>query len=153
RRRGARIAARLRRPPPSPHRRRPSRRAPTARRRAPVMADVVASMPWGDCLVPPASPSPDLVAAVRRAHQGVPGWVSPFAPLPWFVRAMSEMPSEPFADLRFRDFELVALIVSRDNSCRFCYGAQRALMRILGYHLDAIDRLERDQLVDPDPSS
>src|SRR5262249_16353263 len=145
-------AARLRRPSRTPHRRGAPRRAPAARRRASVMTDVVASMPWGDCLVPPASPPPDLVTAVRRVHQGVPTWVSRFAPLPWLVRAMSEMTSEPFAVLPFGDFELVALVVSRDTSCRFCYCAQRALMRMVGYHVDAIDRLERDELVDPDPS-
>ena len=116
--------------------------------------DVLATMPWGDCLVPPASAPADLVASVRRSRGGyTPGWVSRFAPLPWLVRAMSEMTSDPFASLPFRDFAFVALVVSRDNSCRFCYGTQRALMRLLGYEGDAIDRLERDELIDSDPGS
>ena len=116
--------------------------------------DVLATMPWGDCLVPPGSAPAELVATVRRSHGGyAPVWVSRFAALPWLVRAMNEMTSGPFASLPFRDFAFVALVVSRDNSCRYCYGAQRALMRILGYEGDAIDRIERDELVDSDPGS
>jgi len=115
--------------------------------------DAVAAMPWGDCLVPPGTAAPDLVAEIRRTHGGrVPGWAARFAPVPWLVRTMCEMTSFPFAHLSVRDNSLVALVVSRDNSCRFCYGTQRALMRILGYELDAIERLERGELVDPDPS-
>ena len=116
--------------------------------------DLVSTMPWSECLVPPGAPTPELVAVVRRAHHGVvPGWTARFAPLPWLVRAMSDMTSDPFASLPLRDASLITLVVSRDNSCRFCYGTQRALMRILGFDLDAIDRLERDELVDPDPSA
>jgi alkylhydroperoxidase family enzyme len=114
--------------------------------------DAVAAMPWGDCLVPPGTAAPDLVAEIRRTHGGlVPGWAARFAPVPWLVRTMCEMTSFPFAHLSVRDNSLIALVVSRDNSCRFCYGTQRALMRILGYQLDAIERLERGELVDPDP--
>src|SRR5262245_8619573 len=116
--------------------------------------DLVSTMPWGECLVPLGAPTADLVAVVRRAHHGfVPAWTARFAPLPWLVCAMSDMTSDPFASLPLRDASLISLVVSRDNSCRFCYGTQRALMRILGFDLDAIDRLERDELVDPDPSA
>jgi alkylhydroperoxidase family enzyme len=119
----------------------------------PRAQDAVAAMPWGACLVPPGTAAPDLVAEIRRTHGGlVPGWAARFAPVPWLARTMCEMTSFPFAHLSVRDNSLIALVVSRDNSCRFCYGTQRALMRILGYELDAIDRLERGELVDPDPS-
>jgi hypothetical protein len=104
-------------------------------------------MPWSDCLVPPGTAAPDLVAEIRRTHGGrAPGWAARFAPVPWLVRTMCEMTSFPFAHLSVRDNSLIALVVSRDNSCRFCYGTQRALMRILGYQLDAIERRERGEL-------
>ena len=119
----------------------------------PRVQDAVAAMPWGDCLVPSVTAAPDLVAEIRRTHGGlVPEWAARFAPVPWLARTMSEMTSLPFAHLSFRDTSLIALVVSRDNSCRFCYGTQRALMRILGHELDAIERLERGALVDPDPA-
>ena len=115
--------------------------------------DAVAAIPWGDCLVPPGTAAPDLVAEVRRTHGGlVPEWGARFAPVPWLVRTMSEMTSLPFAHLSLHDTSLIALVVSRDNSCRFCYGTQRAMMRILGHELDAVERLERGALVDPDPA-
>jgi hypothetical protein len=34
--------------------------------------------------------------------------------------------------------------VSQDNSCRYCYGVQRSLLKILGYRYDMLNRLERD---------
>ena len=117
-------------------------------------ADVLATMPWCDCLVPPGSAPPELVATVRRSRGGyAPSWVARFAPLPWLVHTMNEMTAGQFASLPSRDFAFVALVVSRDNSCRFCYGAQRAMMRMLGYEASAIERLERDELIDSDPGS
>jgi alkylhydroperoxidase family enzyme len=116
--------------------------------------DILATMPWSDCLVPPGSAPAELVAYVRRSRGGyAPSWVSRFAALPWLVHAMNEMTGHPFASLRSRDFTFVSLVVSRDNSCRFCYGAQRAMMRMLGYEVGVIERLERDELIDSDPRS
>ena len=39
------------------------------------------------------------------------------------------------------------LIVSQDNSCRFCFGAQRVFLRALGMREERISRLEQDMLV------
>ena len=36
------------------------------------------------------------------------------------------------------------MVVSQENACRYCYGANRALMKLLGYSEDFIHRLERD---------
>src|SRR5262249_61492529 len=114
---------------------------------------VGAAFPAGDSLFPPATVTPALVAAIRRTHSGlVPESAARFGPVPWLAPTMSEMTSLPFANLSIRDTSLIALVLSRDNSCRFCYGTQRALTRILGHELDAIERLERDAPVDPDPA-
>jgi AhpD family alkylhydroperoxidase len=40
--------------------------------------------------------------------------------------------------------DLAGLVVSQDNSCRYCYAAQRALLRVLGFSEDRILRLEHD---------
>src|SRR5262245_3438848 len=118
-----------------------------------LMANPLATMAWGECLVPRAALPDDVAAAMRRERGRVPTWAPRLAPLPWLARGLHEMTALQIAYLPVPTYALIALVVSRDNSCRFCYGAQRALMRILGYHLDAIDRLERVELVDPDPSS
>jgi alkylhydroperoxidase family enzyme len=116
------------------------------------MPDPVATIAWDECLVPRGTPPADLVRVVRRAHGWVPDWVGRLGPLPWLVRALTEMTSMPIAYLPVRTYTVVALVVSRDNSCRYCYGQQRALMRMLGYELDTIERLERDQIIETDPA-
>jgi len=42
--------------------------------------------------------------------------------------------------------ELVALVVSQDNSCRYCYAATRSMLKILGFPDERIRRLEEDML-------
>ncbi|HKJ24411.1 MAG TPA: carboxymuconolactone decarboxylase family protein, partial [Myxococcota bacterium] len=42
--------------------------------------------------------------------------------------------------------DLTGLVVSQDNSCRYCFAAMRAFLRILGMPEEKISRLERDLL-------
>jgi len=107
------------------------------------VADLL-SEPWGECLVPAVVPPPAMAAEVRRAIGAVPGWVPRIAPVPWLVRAFTEFATKPFAYAPARLSDLVALVVSQDNSCRYCYGVQRSLFKIFGYDDDMIARLERD---------
>src|SRR4029077_994230 len=81
---------------------------------------------------------------IRRRMGAVPGWLSRLAPCPWLVDAMVEMIGRPVAEVSPRLFDLVSLVVSQDNSCRYCYGVQRAVLRIHGYTDPQIDRLVRD---------
>jgi AhpD family alkylhydroperoxidase len=60
------------------------------------------------------------------------------------VRANTALMQRPFAYAPPMLCDLVALVVSQDNSCRYCYGAQRAVLRIHGFSDDQIDRLLRD---------
>ena len=53
------------------------------------------------------------------------------------------MMSKPVAHVSPALCDLIALVVSQDNSCRYCFGAQRAVMRMLGYREAYIARLER----------
>jgi AhpD family alkylhydroperoxidase len=39
-----------------------------------------------------------------------------------------------------------ALVVSQDNSCRFCFGMQRAFLRVLGVSEKRIERIEQEHL-------
>jgi len=74
----------------------------------------------------------------------VPSWVARVAPAPWVVRAWATMVTQPVAHLPPGIGDLAALVVSQDNSCRYCFGAQRAVLRMLGYREAYIARLERD---------
>jgi uncharacterized peroxidase-related enzyme len=85
-----------------------------------------------------------MEAEVRRAIGVVPGWLPRLAPCPWMVQAITGLIQRPFAYAPGVLCDLVALVVSQDNSCRYCYGAQRAVMRIHGYPDRQIDRILRD---------
>src|SRR5438874_2267242 len=102
------------------------------------------STEWGDCLVPTVAVSPELVAEVRGAVGAVPDWLARVAPCPWLVRAMCGAMTKPLAYAPPKLIDLVGIVVSQDNSCRYCYGVQRTIMRILGYRDDYIERLLRD---------
>jgi alkylhydroperoxidase family enzyme len=107
---------------------------------------------WGECVVPSVPVSPALVAQVRQVVGAVPGWLARLAPCPWLVRALCANIGRPIAHAPFPLCDLIALVVSQDNSCRYCIGTQRAVLKIHGYRDDYIDRLVRDfQLADLAP--
>src|SRR6266404_4795760 len=102
------------------------------------LSAAVANLEWGECPVPPA-----LQAEVRKAIGAVPGWLPRLAPSPWLVRALSEIIQRPFAHAPLDVCNLVALVVSQENSCRYCYGIQRAVLKIFGQRDEHIDALVR----------
>ena len=104
---------------------------------------VTTGMEWEESLLPPTSVPPALKAEVRKRLGVVPGWVARVAPVPWVARSWASMMSKPVAHVSPALCDLIALVVSQDNSCRYCFGAQRAVMRMLGYREAYIARLER----------
>lgn len=99
---------------------------------------------WGECLLPPAPVPPALEAEVRRVVGMVPDWLCRVGRSPWVVRTLCDMIGRPMAYAPAPLCDLISLVVSQDNSCRYCYGVQRALLKLAGYHEGYIDRLERD---------
>lgn len=107
----------------------------------------------GGCLVPPIDPSPDLEREIKRKVGAVPGWLGRFAHAPWVARAVATMIERPLAYVPPMLSDVVGLVVSQENSCRYCYGAQRAVLRIYGHSEEHIDRLIRDsQLAEFSPA-
>jgi alkylhydroperoxidase family enzyme len=99
---------------------------------------------WTECLIPPAPVTPALRAEVQARTGVVPGWLARVAPSPWMVRMMSELMTKPVAFAPGHLCDLVSLVVSQDNSCRYCYGVQRAVLKIQGYGDAYLDRLQGD---------
>ncbi len=65
-----------------------------------------------------------------------------FADCPWMLRADVYLDQ---AYVHITDISsLIYMVVSRDNACRFCYGAIRLLMRLQGMSDSEIEKLERD---------
>src|SRR3989442_9827174 len=107
------------------------------------LAAATANLEWGECIVPAAPVPPALQAEVRKAVGAVPGWLARLAPSPWLVRALCEIIARPFAHAPLEVCNLVALVVSQENSCRYCYGIQRAVLKIFGQRDEHIDALVR----------
>ncbi|HEV7735198.1 MAG TPA: hypothetical protein VGR62_23710 [Candidatus Binatia bacterium] len=102
------------------------------------------SADWGVCLVPAGAVPPALAADIRQRVGSTPAWLGHMAAVPWVARATSILSMRPAAFAPLPLCDLVALAVSQDNSCRYCYGVQRAYMTMLGYPDDYAARLERD---------
>jgi len=108
------------------------------------IAEAFPGLAWGECIVQPTSVPPAIKAEVKKAIGVVPGWVDRMAANPWLVRAFSRFGQKRVAHVPPALTDLITLVVSQDNSCRYCFGVQHALLRVLGYDQGYIDRLERD---------
>ncbi len=104
----------------------------------------VATIDWGECLVPSVvAPSP-LQAEVRATMGVVPGWLARVAPSAWMSRAFARFATHPLAYLRPDLADLIGFVVSQDNSCRYCFGIQRAMYKVFGWSDERLAALERD---------
>ncbi|HYC55936.1 MAG TPA: hypothetical protein VEL28_13460 [Candidatus Binatia bacterium] len=108
---------------------------------------------WSDCWLEPSSLTPELTAQVKAATGGmVLAWATRLAPVPWVVRSFAHCAEAKIAHMPLRLYDLIGFAVSQDNSCRYCYGATRTILRVLGYKEEMIDRIERDaQLAELSP--
>jgi len=102
---------------------------------------------WAECLLPSA----DMPAALAQEIRALIGRGSAFVPrlahAPWVVRAVARIVAGPMAYLRPGLAERIGLVVAQDNSCRYCYGVLRSLLRIAGHSETDVDRIVRDSLV------
>src|SRR5437879_9531815 len=107
------------------------------------LAAATANLEWGECVVPAVPVPPALQTEVRKAVGAVPGWLERLAPSPWLVKALCEIIARPFAHAPLEVVNQVALVVSQENSCRYCYGIQPAVLKTfarLDEHIDALER-------------
>ncbi len=102
---------------------------------------------WDACVLEPRHDR-DLEAYMRRELGAVPSAVPYFSVSPWIVRAMTTMSyyGAPLVHIDHALAGLVGLVVSQDNSCRYCFGVQRTLMRVHGLPGARIRQIEHDFL-------
>jgi AhpD family alkylhydroperoxidase len=100
---------------------------------------------WESPLVEPF-PDPALQSYARR-RWGIPNpTIAYFAPVPWLARAVIDLHPE-YGLLMHLDetvADLIVLVVSQENSCRFCYAATRGLLWAQGMSWTRIQRIEQD---------
>lgn len=100
---------------------------------------------WESCLIE-RHPDRALESYARR-KQGIPNpAIGYFAPVPWLARGLVDLHPEHglLMQLDHAVMDLVALVVSQENSCRFCYAAVRALLWGQGMSTGRIQRVEQD---------
>lgn len=109
------------------------------------MTTVLERVAWEPSLI---EPSPDrTLEAYARRKQGMPNpLVRYFAAVPWLARALVDLHPEYglLMHLEQRVADLVSLVVSQENSCRFCYAAVRVMLWSQGMSLARIQHVEHD---------
>ncbi|HTK88756.1 MAG TPA: hypothetical protein VL948_00795 [Verrucomicrobiae bacterium] len=109
------------------------------------MSTVLDHVAWEPC---PFEPQRDrALEAYARRKQRIPNpALAYFAPVPWLARALVDLHPEYGLLLRldYGVMELVQLVVSQENSCRFCYAAVRAMLWAQGMSRGRIERIEQD---------
>ncbi len=102
---------------------------------------------WEPCLLT-QHPAPELERRFAR-ETGRPGQLMRFFEgSPWTADTMLRVSVQIMTFVRIDPnlVDQVGLVVSQDNSCRFCFGMQRAFLRVLGTSEKRIARLEQDLL-------
>lgn len=107
---------------------------------------------WAECLLPPAEMPPPLAKEIRGLIGRGPAFVPRLAHAPWVLRTVATNLNGFLAYLPAALADRIALVVTQDNSCRYCYGMHRSLLRIAGHSEAEVDRIVRDSmLVDLSP--
>jgi AhpD family alkylhydroperoxidase len=106
---------------------------------------VLQEIEWEACLLVPRRDAA-VERYVRQEMGGVPPIVPYFEGCPWIVRSLVAINQYRvrLVHVSFTLADLIGLVVSQDNSCRFCYATQRVLLRAQGLPERRIRQLEDD---------
>lgn len=107
------------------------------------MAQLLDEIQWGEPLLPPTA-DPAWEAEIRRRGAQVAEVDRRVATNPWLREACLAVSTYRPSEIPQRLFNIGALVTAQENSCRYCYGANRAFMKILGYSETFISHIERD---------
>lgn len=107
------------------------------------MAQMPVEIEWGQPLLP-AVKDPAWEAEVKRRAGTVSEVDRRVAPSAWIRETCVALVACRPAELPMRLHNICALVTAQENACRYCYGANRAYMRILGYSESFISHIERD---------
>lgn len=102
---------------------------------------------WEACVLEPVR-NPEAERYLRKAIGMVPPGTRYFLKSAWMTRAFAGLGTEtvPLLYASSELSQMIALVVSQDNSCRYCYAATRSIMRIIGFPEERIRRLEENNL-------
>jgi alkylhydroperoxidase family enzyme len=109
--------------------------------------DALASVEWESCLLEPVR-NPEVERMLRKELGVVSPGARYFLDSPWLTRAAARLDLVQMPTLHVTPAlaEMIALVVSQENACRYCYAATRLLMTILGFAESRIRSIEEDLL-------
>jgi AhpD family alkylhydroperoxidase len=103
---------------------------------------------WEPSFLPPVA-APRLESSLRKENGGLlPPGIRHISRCPWLARsvALFNWSQGRLVHLDSNLAEMLALVVSQDNSCRYCFAVHRILTRFAGMSETQIRRLEQDLL-------
>lgn len=102
---------------------------------------------WEACLLEPVH-NPPVERAVRKALGVVPPAMRYFYDSTWWPDAAVALgiTHTPVLHVSPGLSELVALVVSQESTCRYCFNVTRGLLGVLGYPEARIRRIEEDTI-------
>jgi AhpD family alkylhydroperoxidase len=103
----------------------------------------VQNIEWEPCLLAPTRDE-GLDRELKHVFGVVPDWAPYFYCCPWVVRVMIDFETLGLVHTDPEFAEMVGLVVSQDNSCRYCYASHRFLLRVLGISERTIRKLEQN---------
>ncbi len=107
------------------------------------MALLLNEIAWSEPLFP-AAPDPAWEAELKRRGARSFEVDKRIAASPWLREAAYATTSYLPRAMPERLFRIGAVVTAQENACRYCYGANRAYMKVLGYSEAFIQRIERD---------
>ncbi len=102
---------------------------------------------WEACLLEPRRDL-EVERRLRRRFGRVGAGLAYFSECPWLSESLGGLNAQLRTTVRLdHDLaEMVGVLVSHDNACRYCFAATRAFLRLLGYSEQRIRTLEQDLL-------
>lgn len=107
------------------------------------MAQQLSEMEWSEPLLAPDI-DPGWEAELKRRGGNVSEVDRRIAPSPWIREACLGINTGRACAISAHLFNVAALVTAQENACRYCYGANRAYMQMLGYSESFIRRIEQD---------
>ena len=107
------------------------------------MAQLLNEIHWSEPLLAPDM-DPVWEAELKRRGGNVSEVDRRIAPSPWIREACLGINTGRACAISAHLFNVAALVTSQENACRYCYGANRSYMKMLGYSEAYIRRIEQD---------
>lgn len=108
-----------------------------------AMALLLNEIEWSEPILPRVA-DPAWEAAIKRSGAPLGECEQRVSPSIWIRELCLWVLTYRARDVPERLSTMGAMVAAQENACRYCYGALRAAMKMLGYSESTIGRIERD---------